>query len=137
MKQEDKYMVIVICRKEKKSKQGKYDKTEALLQTWGHEIERCDTDTLDASLLVEALRLSENGFDDIVVRHPQSQEIKSAKEYCYSLSFTQAVEFLLYHPELLRTPIVLSETKLLIGYQPEEMRTFIPRFRARRTGEKI
>lgn len=43
------------------------------------------------------------------------------------LSFNQAIIFLQRHPKLLRTPIILNEKKILIGYNKEEIRQFFPK----------
>lgn len=44
----------------------------------------------------------------------------------YSLSFSEALNYLLLYPELLRTPIIFSENKLLVGFNSDEIRKFIP-----------
>ncbi|MFK4964837.1 MULTISPECIES: ArsC/Spx/MgsR family protein [Lactococcus] len=122
-------MVIVICKKHRSSRQSREVETIELLERWGHHVERRYVEQLTPSLLVEALRVSRNGFEDIMVKNPQSQASKEGREYCYSLSFNQAITYLIHHHELLRTPLIMDEKKLLAGYKSEELRLFVPRFR--------
>ncbi len=44
-----------------------------------------------------------------------------------SMSMEEALLYLTIHSELLSTPIIFSETKLLIGYNEIEIRQFIIR----------
>ena len=77
------------------------------------------------------LALSENGFDSLII-----SKVKAKK--CWTLSGLQTLEyeeltvkqmidFLLKHPWLLRTPILFEEDRLLVVYNGEEIRMFIPR----------
>ncbi|MFQ6322512.1 ArsC/Spx/MgsR family protein [Lactococcus garvieae] len=44
----------------------------------------------------------------------------------YSLSFNDALRYLQLHPEILRTPIVITPKKILIGFHNEEICQFVP-----------
>ena len=120
-------MITVIRQKNRGTNFLREIKTIQQLQNWGQEIHEVTSENLSPQLLVEVLRWTQGGFDDIVVNHPQSMELKALKKQCYTLQFNQALEFIMSHPELLRTPIILENDKLLVGYNEEEIRAFIPR----------
>lgn len=45
------------------------------------------------------------------------------------MDFNDTVDFLLNHTELLKTPILIDKNKLMIGFNAEEIRKFIPKNR--------
>ena len=77
--------------------------------------------------LLSALRLSERGFRDLLKRSEQCDERLSALiEHTMNLSFPAAVDFTLENPDVLKVPLILDENKLVIGYNTETIRVFIP-----------
>ncbi|WP_061412387.1 ArsC/Spx/MgsR family protein [Lactococcus sp. DD01] len=80
----------------------------------------CKTD------LIHCLSLSSDGFLTILknpnkARSEYLEQLKSLDK----LNFDQAVEFILEHSHLLRVPLILDDNKLLVGYNQEEIRTFL------------
>ncbi len=41
------------------------------------------------------------------------------------------IDILLINPRLIKTPIIFNDTKLLVGYDPDGIRLFLPRVRQR------
>ena len=120
-------MITVICQKHRCSNTSREKNSIKQLIAWGQEVHPLTCDQLNSELLIQVLRLSQLGFDEIVVQNPQSKEIQALKETCYSLFFNQAIPFILSHPELLKTPIILDEKRLLVGYNSDAIRVFTPR----------
>ncbi|GAF36785.1 Spx/MgsR family RNA polymerase-binding regulatory protein [Lentilactobacillus farraginis] len=73
----------------------------------------------------QILRLSENGCEDIVAT--RSNAYKQNKDRLDSLPLSQFIEVLAKHPEMLKRPIIFNDEKLLVGFNDEEIRNFLPR----------
>lgn len=69
--------------------------------------------------LLRALALSNNGFDDILKK--QVNQVHQV----YSMSFNEGVDYILKNPEVLRVPLIISENKLVLGYNSEDIRVFL------------
>ena len=54
------------------------------------------------------------------------ESTKSQIRHIQELDFNHAIEFIIEHIELVKVPIIFDETKLLIGYNKEVIRQFIP-----------
>lgn len=85
--------------------------------------------------LVYILFLSNNGFEDIYKRNVRIN-FKKHMEKMDKMDFNDTVDFILKHTELLKTPILIDKNKLMIGFNAEEIRKFIPQKR-RRYRDKI
>ncbi|MCI3861391.1 ArsC/Spx/MgsR family protein [Lactococcus garvieae] len=78
--------------------------------------------------LVKLLQLSDEGLKDILKRPGKSStEVKEALKYMEQLSFNDALNFLLSHPYVLQTPIIMDGQNHLIGYNEDEIRKFLPK----------
>ncbi len=71
------------------------------------------------------LSRSENGTDDIISK--RSKIIHENKIDIDSMSIEDLVDFIIANPSILRRPIILNEDNFQIGYDKEEIETFIPR----------
>lgn len=95
-----------------------------------HHIEFCEKKIREISRedLLHALYLSENGFPDLLKRTSQCEsEVKNLIKQCQSLSFNEAINFVLEHPQILKLPFMIDEKRLVLGYNVETIRSFIPR----------
>ena len=43
-----------------------------------------------------------------------------------NMKFNDSINFILGHTEVLKTPIIIDDHKLMTGFNPEEIRKFIP-----------
>ena len=86
--------------------------------------------------LVKILSLTENGFEDILIRS-NTARAKHVRAFIYRKSFNEAVDFLIGNPEFLRAPIVLDKNKIQVGFTKSQMRIFIPREKRRLMKKKI
>lgn len=78
--------------------------------------------------LVKLLQLTDEGWKDIIKRPGKSSsEVRGAITYMELLSFNQALDFVLSHPYVLQTPIIIDGNNYLIGYNEDEIRKFLPK----------
>ena len=78
--------------------------------------------------LLHALYLSERGFTDILRgKGKAGSDIEKMKNKIRQMDFSEAVDFILVHTELIKVPIILDENKLMIGFNSEENRKFTSR----------
>lgn len=77
--------------------------------------------------LLHILKLSEQGLLEILKSSTSAKApLKSKLDIINRLNFNESLNFILKHPEVLRSPIVFDEKHLLIGYNSDEIRQFIP-----------
>ena len=81
--------------------------------------------TLDPNELKDMLRKSENGTDDIISK--KSKIIKEGKVDVDSMTITEMIDFIRKNPSVLKRPIMIDDRRMQVGYNKEEIRTFIPR----------
>ena len=70
------------------------------------------------------LQRSENGTEDIISK--RSKIIQESKIDLDSMSITQLVDFVRKNPSVLKRPIIVDDRRVQVGYNEEEIRTFIP-----------
>lgn len=86
---------------------------------------KCRIEQLSKENLTEILSLSEGGFTDILKKSDDFRtQVKI--EHLSKLSYNQAINFLSYNTEILRSPLIISYNKLLVGHNDVEIRMFIP-----------
>lgn len=77
--------------------------------------------------LSQILFLSEEGFSDILKNNIRmNSQTEELLRKCKALSFNEALVFLLEHRELLRLPLIFDTHRLMIGFNDDEIRQFIP-----------
>lgn len=76
--------------------------------------------------LYHILSLTDNGFFDIFKKKGNSVT-QSKIEYIIDMNFDNAIKYICNHTEVLRTPVLFSSNKLLIGHDDIEIRKFIPK----------
>lgn len=75
--------------------------------------------------LLYLLTKSENGTDDII--STRSKIIKEAKVDLNKMKVSEIIEFILKNPSVLRRPIIVNDNEMQVGYNTDEITTFIPR----------
>lgn len=71
------------------------------------------------------LRMTEDGTDEIIATN--SNDFKKLDVEIDQLSIQELYELIRKHPRLLRSPILLDEKRLQVGYNEMDIRRFIPR----------
>ena len=87
--------------------------------------------TLNEKELKEILMKSENGTEDII--SPRSKIVKESGLDFENMTIKELIEFIRNNPSVLKRPIMVDDNKIQVGYNPDEIRTFIPH--ARRIAE--
>lgn len=77
--------------------------------------------------IITVLASTDKGISDLV-KHPShgSEEDNSKIRLMESMSLNEAIDYLKVNPNLLRSPIIIEKEKVLIGYNPEQIRIFLP-----------
>lgn len=75
--------------------------------------------------LRQILMNTENGTSDVI--SVRSKIYKKLAIDFDSLSFNEFLDVITENPGLLRRPIMIEESKMMIGYNEDEIRCFVPR----------
>ncbi|MGX8680995.1 MAG: transcriptional regulator Spx [bacterium] len=87
--------------------------------------------SLEEKEVREILQRSENGTDDIISK--RSKVFKESNLDIESMSLNQLISFIQANPSVLKRPIMMDEKRFQVGYNTEEIRSFIPRGNQMRT----
>lgn len=94
-----------------------------------HHIDYIERNILSTPLTVDEiksiLRLSEDGTNEII--STKSKTFQELDLIIESLSLTELYKLIIDHPKMLRRPIILDEKRLQVGYNEDEIRSFLPR----------
>lgn len=71
------------------------------------------------------LKNTENGFEDII--STRSKIFQDMNIDIDDMSMNDLVEFIIENPSVLRRPIIIENNKMQVGYNEDEIRTFIPK----------
>ncbi|WP_041968282.1 Spx/MgsR family RNA polymerase-binding regulatory protein [Mesobacillus selenatarsenatis] len=75
--------------------------------------------------LQELLQLTTDGTDDILSK--RSLPYRTMNIDFDNLSLLELLELIHQHPRLLKSPLIVENKKLQVGYNDEEIRQFLPR----------
>jgi regulatory protein spx len=82
-------------------------------------------DPISLSELQKILRMTVDGTDEIIAK--RSKVYKELNINLDELPLTELLELFQQNPGLLKTPIIMDEKRLQVGYNEDEIRQFIPR----------
>ena len=77
--------------------------------------------------LREMLEKSENGTDDIISL--RSKVIKEKNVKLDDMTVSEMIQFIRQNPTVLKRPIMVDDSHIQVGYDKDEMTTFIPKAR--------
>lgn len=77
--------------------------------------------------LKDILTKSENGTDEIISK--RSKVIKEQKVDVDSMTISEMIAFIRENPSVLKRPIMVDDHRIQVGYNKEEITTFIPKAR--------
>ncbi|KAA0561736.1 transcriptional regulator SpxA [Rossellomorea aquimaris] len=83
------------------------------------------TEPLTPDEIKSILRLTENGTEDII--STQSKAFQELNVDVDSLPLQDLYTLIRENPQMLKRPIILDEKRLQVGYNDEEIRSFLPR----------
>ena len=75
--------------------------------------------------IVLMLKNTESGFDDII--STRSKVFQEKNLDIEEMSMRDLTKYIIENPSVLRRPIIIEDTKMQVGYNEDEIRTFIPR----------
>ncbi len=73
----------------------------------------------------EVIAKSENGTDDII--SSRSKIVQEQNIDFDDMTISELIEFIRKNPSILKRPIIVDDHRVQVGYNSEEIRTFIPR----------
>jgi regulatory protein spx len=83
------------------------------------------SEPLTESEIKSILLMTEEGTDEIISTN--SKTFQELNENIESLPLHDLYQLIIDNPKMLRRPIILDEKRLQVGYNEEEIRSFLPR----------
>ncbi|MBV7504928.1 transcriptional regulator SpxA [Bacillus sp. sid0103] len=106
---------------------GSCRKAKAWLEEY--QIDYMERNILSNPLTVDEiksiLRLTEEGTSEIISTN--SKSFKELNINIESLPLNELYKLIMEHPKMVRRPIILDEKRLQVGYNEDEIRSFLPR----------
>ncbi|MFE7064066.1 transcriptional regulator SpxA [Sutcliffiella sp. NPDC057660] len=94
-----------------------------------HHIDYVERNILSDPLTIDEiksiLRMTEDGTDEII--STKSKTFQNLNVNIESLPLKELYELIKRNPQMLRRPIIQDEKRLQVGYNEEEIRSFLPR----------
>lgn len=75
--------------------------------------------------ILDILRKCDGGVEDLL--SSRNRFVKDMEVNFEELPLSEAIKIISEHPQILRRPIITDEKRLHVGYNEEEIRTFLPR----------
>lgn len=78
--------------------------------------------------IITALGSTDKGISELV-KHPNhgSKEDACKIRLMKTMLLSEAIDYIKVNPDLLRSPIIIEKDKVLIGYNPDQIRMFLPK----------
>lgn len=83
------------------------------------------SDRLSINEVKRLIQMTENGVDEILSK--RSKAFKEIKEEYETLPLKYLIRVISKNPEILRSPILMDDKRLLVGYSEDQIRCFMPR----------
>jgi regulatory protein spx len=83
------------------------------------------SEPLTVNEIKSILRMTEEGTDEII--STKSKTFQELNVDLDALPLQELYKLLMNHPTMLRRPIIQDEKRLQVGYNEEEIRSFLPR----------
>jgi len=83
------------------------------------------SESLSVDEIKQILRLTENGTEEIISK--RSKAYQELNVDMSQLSMKEMYSLIQRNPGMLKRPIMMDEKRLLVGFNEEEIRSFLPR----------
>ena len=80
---------------------------------------------LSAEEVMHILCMCDEGIDGLV--SSRNRHVKTLAHKFDDMPLSEAIQEIVNNPQMLRRPIIMDEKRLHVGYNEEEIRTFLPR----------
>ena len=97
----------------------------SLFDIVGVKYEQYKHNRWSTDLIREALMLTDGGFDDIVSRN--SKLYDEFTEIADNGTYTEAVNYIIAHPRILKNCIFYCGDEIVVGYDADELSVFFPK----------
>ena len=91
----------------------------------GYKEKRITSHPLTLAEFKEILSMTEDGTDEIIATN--SNDFKNLNVDIDQLSIQELFAIIQAHPRMLRSPILIDEKRIQVGYNEMDIRRFIPR----------
>lgn len=104
------------------------------LKKYGLEVSVRSCSQISRKELITVLASTDKGISDIV-KHPNrlSDEEMAKFRLIKTMTLNHALDYIKANPNLLKSPIIIEDHKVLIGYNPDQIRMFLPRVYRRKS----
>lgn len=97
------------------------------------EEQRMTIDPMTKEQMMEVLEKTYGGLDDILSERSKCYKMLCKKGINFdNISLSRISELIVEYPRLLKAPIILDNNKVNVGYNDEEIRSFIPKSERKR-----
>lgn len=93
-----------------------------------YQLKNIFSPSLSTADLMEIITKCENGTDDII--SPRSKIVQEGGINFDDMKISELIAFIKANPTVLKRPIIVDDRRVQVGYNEEEIRTFIPRARS-------
>lgn len=88
--------------------------------------------------LLKVLEETNRGFTDLLKHYERlGEEDRLNLSLLEKMTVNEALDFLKVHSNLIRTPVIIEGDKTCIGYNPEQIRMFLPKTYRRTLTKKL
>lgn len=97
-------------------------------QNKGISFERCKMNQISKEDIMTMVISSSFGFGDIL-KKPSKNNFNDQRKIriIENMKFNDSLKFIKVNYELIKSPIIIDQDKVMIGYNSEEIRKFLPR----------
>ncbi|MFQ6324087.1 ArsC/Spx/MgsR family protein [Lactococcus garvieae] len=92
------------------------------------------SDKISREELITVLTATDKGISSLI-KHSRnlSNEDMAKIRMIKTMTFNQAIDYIKKNPTLLKSPIIIENNKVLIGYNLEQIRIFLPKIYRRKS----
>jgi len=119
---------LFYCSRKVNNKAHMDNKAKVWLKQHRLTFEQIPIEKMTRQELLHLLSLTEAGVEELVSEQSKLyKKLRRNKLLTDTMPLNEWLEFMLKNPYLLRTPIIMDEKKLQVGFNVDEIRKFIPR----------
>lgn len=105
-------------------------KTKTWLENQGLNVKKKKISEISEEDLFLLLALTDRGLEEIIkFKGKWNRQNLQSSFHFNEWTLTECVQFLIYHTEFLQCPIIIDQTKYMTGYNPDDIRKFLPKSR--------
>ncbi|MFQ6324139.1 ArsC/Spx/MgsR family protein [Lactococcus garvieae] len=84
--------------------------------------------------LITVLASTDKGISDLLKHHSHCSDVELSKHYLIKkMKLNQAIDYIKVNPTLLKSPIIIENNKVLIGFNQDQIRIFLAKVYRRKS----